>query len=501
MSSIFFTDEASQLHYRLIVGIETHVQVLSATKAFCGCSNSYGGIPNTRTCPVCMALPGAMPQVNVRLFEAAVLTGLALGSQIAEECGFVRKNYSYPDLPKGYQITQMQQICKGGFVEIVVDGVHKQIPLEGLHMEEDVGKSLSIEDETESCDYYDYNRAGTPLLEIVSSPSLHSAEEASAYAQAIREVVRFLDVSDGEMENGSLRCDANINVEIHHEGKIYVTPIAEVKNMNSFRSIRRAINYEAARQIALWQENGVVWGDAAGVKTTRRWDDDLGVSVFMRTKGPLDDYRFVSEPDLPTTVVTPEFIAHLAPQVGKTPVAIRKHLQALYGLNDEDAMTITSSKALAVYYEEAAMGAKNAKKVANRMLSELLAILKEQNISIEQSPVRAVHLRELCDLVEEGAINSKQSKMVFSEMVVTHESPASVVKKLGLEQVKDESVIEPMVVTILQANAKAVSDYHQGRDHALKFLMGQLMKQSGGTVNPDIAMNLFIKQLEADFKP
>lgn len=496
-----FTDEASQLRYRLIVGIETHVQVLSATKAFCGCANSYGGIPNTRTCPVCLALPGAMPQVNVRLFEAAVLTGLALGCNIAPECGFVRKSYSYPDLPKGYQITQMQQICTGGFVEIGVNGEHKKIPLVGLHMEEDVGKSLSIADETETCDYYDYNRAGTPLLEIVSSPSLHSAEEASAYAGAIREVVRFLGVSDGEMESGSLRCDANINVEIHHEGKTYVTPIAEVKNMNSFRSIRRAINYEAARQIALWRENGVVLGDAAGVKTTRRWDDDADMSVFMRTKGPLDDYRFVAEPDLPTTIITPDFIARLTPQVGRTPMAIRKQLQTTYGLNDEDALTLTSSKALALYYEEAALGAKNAKKVANRLLSELLATLKEQNISIEQSPVSAAHLRELCDLVEEGAINSKQSKTVFAEMVATQANPVNVVKKLGLEQIKDEAVIEPMVVAILQANAKAVGDYHQGRDHALKFLMGQLMKQCGGTVNPDIAMALFITQLNEHFKP
>lgn len=488
-------DEKSGITYEIVIGIETHVQILSASKAFCSCENSYGGIPNTRVCPVCLALPGAQPKANRRLFEAAALAGLAFKSQIAEKTGFARKNYVYPDLPKGYQITQSQPICQGGFLEFDINGQRKKVELEELHMEEDVGKILNIDDGEGSL-YLDYNRSGAPLIEIVSKPQMSSPEEAGAYAQALREIVRSIGISNGDMEEGSLRCDANINLRIHKaDGSIAATPIAEIKNMNSFRAMRRALAYETQRQLAQWQETGIALGSPQGGKTTRRWDEKAGVTMFMRNKGPLDDYRFFPEPDLKETVLSPAFIAGLKPQAGELPLAMRDRLKKSYGLSDFDCETLSGQRALAAYFEKAAKGAKNPKKTANWILTELLAKLKRLGLTIEQSPISPQNLRELADAVEEGIINGKQAKEVFERMAASGMSPKSLIGQLGLAQTADSPSIEALVEEILKENPAAVADYRAGKDNALKFLMGQLMKKSKGKANPDAASKLFMEKL------
>ncbi|NIZ19416.1 Asp-tRNA(Asn)/Glu-tRNA(Gln) amidotransferase subunit GatB [Entomospira culicis] len=493
MAIPIYQDEQSQLKYQIIIGLETHVQVLSKTKAFCACENSYGGIPNSRTCPICLALPGAMPEVNQRLFEAAALCGLTFGSTITMENTFARKSYTYPDLPKGYQITQINAICKGGSIKIKHQGEVKEIALVQLHMEEDVGKNLQIADE--QTDYYDYNRAGTPLLEIVSTPTMHSPEEASTYLMTLREIVRFLGISDGEMESGSLRCDANVNLKIETDKGWIATPISEVKNMNSFRALRRAIEFEASRQLALWQTDGITLNDPKAIKTTRRWDDASGTTIFMRNKGVLDDYRFNQEPDIPTVLLNEAWLEQLRQKLEPTPMEYREELIQTFGLTEEDAYTITSSKELLHYYLEAAKGAISPKKVANRLLSELLAVIKEKNISISQSPIKPNQLRELCDLVEQATITGKQSKSVFTQMLATGEDAKDLVQKLDLKQLDDPNTIAQWVQEVLAEFPKAVEDYHQGTDHALKFMLGQLMKKSAGKAKAETARELFLQAL------
>ncbi len=487
-------DEATGLSYETIIGIETHVQVLSISKAFCPCENRYGGLPNSRVCPICLGLPGAMPRVNSRLYEAAILAGAAFNSTVAESISFVRKNYMYPDLTKGYQITQNPQICQGGHLDVMVNNQPKRIGLIGLHMEEDVGKSLHLDDEPNTV-YIDYNRCGTPLLEIVSQPCMHSGDEAVAYAMGLREIVRHLEISNGDMEEGSLRCDANINVRIHHEGQIYATPIAEIKNMNSFKAIRRAIDFEVRRQIDAWKANGITLKDKEGIKTTRNWDDKLGQTVFMRSKGPLDDYRFFVDPDLPCTLVSKDWVKELSARVGELPLQTRIRLKEQYGLSDFDCETITQSRALVAYYEKAVSGAKNPKKIANWLLSELMAVLKEKNVDIEHSPVTAENLTALSNVVEEGQINGKQAKEVFEEMVKTGQSPQELIKDLGLSQVDDEQAIRALALEVIAENPQAIEDYRNGKDNALKYLMGQLMKKSKGKAKPDSASKILEKEL------
>jgi aspartyl-tRNA(Asn)/glutamyl-tRNA(Gln) amidotransferase subunit B len=493
MEDLLLTDSATGLQYELIIGIETHVQVLSRTKAFCGCENSYGGIPNSRTCPTCLALPGAHPRVNKRLFEAAILTGLAFNSKIAEKTGFVRKNYSYPDLTKGYQISQGSPVAVGGSIAVESEGRRKNIDLVGLHMEEDVGKTLRI-DGTEEI-YLDYNRSGAPLLEIVSQPVIYSVNEAVAYAAALREIVRYLGVSTGDMEEGSLRCDANINLRIHKDNCVYVTPIAEIKNMNSFRAIKKALEFEIQRQLEAWLENSITIDSPEGIKMTRRWDEESGQTLFMRYKGVLDDYRFCPEPDLKVTTIPQSWVDELKGRVGELPLALRDRLKGEYGLTDFDAETLTAQRELAAYYEEALKNTKNPKRLANWVLTELLGALKPLNKDITASPVSAESMAALVNAIEDNLINGKQAKDVFEAMIATGKAPAVLIKELGLEQIADNTLIDALIDEVLAENPKAIADYKAGKDHALKFLMGMAMKKSKGKINPGAASELIVKKL------
>lgn len=487
-------DAKTGLSYELVIGIETHVQVLSRSKAFCACENRYGGMPNSRVCPVCLGLPGALPRVNSRLYEAAILAGAAFGCQIATRATFVRKNYMYPDLTKGYQITQKPQICQGGYLNVLVNGMPKRIGLVGLHMEEDVGKSLHLDDDPYTA-YIDYNRCGAPLLEIVSEPCMHGADEVVAYAHALREIVRHLGISNGDMEEGSLRCDANINLRIHRDGQIYPTPIAEIKNMNSFKAIRRAVEYEIQRQLAQWQETGITLKDEEGIKTTRNWDDKTGCTVFMRSKGPLDDYRFFVDPDLPSILVPQDWVAQLATQVGELPVQTRERLKKEYELSDFDCEMITQSRSLILFYEQAVKYAKNPKRVANWLLTELMAVLKDKNLDIAESPVTPENLAALTNVIEEGQINGKQAKDVFVQMIATGTSAQQLIKDLDLSQVCDVDAIKALALEVLEENPQAIADYKSGKDNALKYLMGQLMKKSKGKAKPDFASAILEEHL------
>ncbi|MCL2521035.1 MAG: Asp-tRNA(Asn)/Glu-tRNA(Gln) amidotransferase subunit GatB [Spirochaetaceae bacterium] len=495
--SNLFTDSTSGLQYKVVIGMESHVQVLSQSKAFCGCANSYGGIPNSRTCPSCLALPGALPRVNKRLFEAAIMLGQAFGCTINKQTGFARKSYSYPDLTKGYQITQTAPICTGGAIEIELDGGVKHIHLVGLHMEEDVGKTLKLEDSGEI--YLDYNRCGAPLLEVVSQPEISNANEAVAYAMALRELVRYTGIGNGDMEEGSLRLDANINLHIHKDGQVYKTPIAEVKNMNSFKAIKQAINYEISRQLKEWQETGITMSHPNGIKTTRRYDDSSESTIFMRKKGILDDYRFCPEPDLKTTTLNAEWLKQLQAKVGELPLAKRRRLKASYGLSDFDVETLTAERELVNYYEEALNACANPKRLANWLLTELLGKLKTAGLTITSpQSIPPSGLAALVNLIEEGKVNGKQAKELFEVMFSTGKEPIILIKELNFTNVNDETVIKSFIAEVLAENPQAISDYAAGKSNALKFLMGMVMKKSKGQANPEEASRLLEAELRRE---
>ncbi len=479
------------IEYEIVVGCEVHVQLLTKTKAFCACENRFGGIPNSRVCPVCLGLPGALPVVSAALVEGAIITGLALGSRVAEITKFDRKNYVYPDLPKGYQISQYDlPICVGGALEIA-EGA-RAVGITRVHMEEDAGKSLHLE-EAANASYVDFNRCGTPLLEIVSEPDMRSPEEAVAFVEGIREIMRYLEISDCNMEEGSLRCDANVNLRIHEGEKLFATPIVEIKNMNSFRAIRAALEFETDRQLAEWRSERLTL-EAVG-KSTRGFNDETGETVLQRTKEAASDYRYFPEPDLRPIEIGRELVEKLRSRVGELPAAKRERLKAQYGLSDFDAQTLVSSKAMSGYFEEAASGSRDPKKIANWILTEVRGVLNDRGIEITSFASPPEHLRELVDSIESGIISGKIAKDVFAEMAASGKRPSEIIRERGLSQIADEGELRRVVESVIAANEKSVTDYRAGRDHALKYLMGQVMKESRGRANPIAAARLLEERL------
>ena len=506
--------------WEIVIGCEIHTQLLTKTKAFCACENRYGGMPDTRVCPVCLGLPGAMPRISKGYVELGAVAGQALNCNIARFTKFDRKHYFYPDLAKGYQITQYDvPLCTDGYVDLpfrsfpkdeqpggqkcrpqnfkgqdcIIESngeKYRRVRVERIHLEEDVGKSLHLQG---SHSYIDYNRCGTPLIEIVTKPDMTSPDEAALFMQTVQEILRYVKVTNGNLEEGNMRCDANINLNIWEDGKLYHTPISEIKNLNSFKSIREACTYEAQRQLKEFQENRQEF--VAGYKNTLNWDEEKGVTQIMRTKNSFVDYRFVVEPDIKPFSVSEELIANALKQVGELPEAKRQRYKKEYGMSDFDVETITSTKDLAMFFEAAATKSKNPKKAVNIILAELLAVLNEKKETINDVEIKPAHIAELADALEDGKITSKQGKEVFAEMMATNKMPSVIIKEKGMEVVSDAGEIDKIVQDVIAANPKAVEDFKGGKTNVVGWLMGQVMKQSHGKANPTQATEILNKYL------
>ena len=477
-------------------------------------------MPDTRVCPVCLGLPGAMPRISKGYVELGAVAGQALNCNIARFTKFDRKHYFYPDLAKGYQITQYDvPLCTDGYVDLpfrsfpkdeqpggpkcrpqnfkgqdcIIESngeKYRRVRVERIHLEEDVGKSLHLQG---SHSYIDYNRCGTPLIEIVTKPDMTSPDEAALFMQTVQEILRYVKVTNGNLEEGNMRCDANINLNIWEDGKLYHTPISEIKNLNSFKSIREACTYEAQRQLKEFQENRQEF--VAGYKNTMNWDEEKGVTQIMRTKNSFVDYRFVVEPDIKPFSVSEELIANALKQVGELPEAKRQRYKKEYGMSDFDVETITSTKDLAMFFEAAATKSKNPKKAVNIILAELLAVLNEKKETINDVEITPAHIAELADALEDGKITSKQGKEVFAEMMATNKMPSVIIKEKGMEVVSDAGEIDKIVQDVIAANPKAVEDFKGGKTNVVGWLMGQVMKLSHGKANPKQATEILNKYL------
>lgn len=476
--------------WEIVIGLEIHVELLTRSKVFCSCATGFGGEPNTRVCPVCLGLPGSLPVLNAKALEYAVKTGLALNCEIASFSKFDRKNYFYPDLPKAYQISQYDlPLCRHGYLEIEAGGVRRRIGITRVHLEEETGKSLhagtSIVDSPFTL--LDYNRAGIPLVEIVTEPDIRSPEEARVFLEELKRVVEFAGVSDVKMEEGSLRCDANISVRPRGASRLGTK--TEVKNMNSFRAVQRALEYEAARQIATLRAGGRV------VQETRHWDDAAGVTRGMRSKEQAQDYRYFPEPDLVPIVLSPEQIEQWRRELPELPAARRERLAREYGLPAYDAAILTASKRLADFFEEAARAFPDPKMVSNWVMGELLRLLKAENKELDQVPLQPSDLVGLLSLVRDGVISGATAKEVFEEMFHTGDPAASIVDRRGLRQISDEGALREIVRRAMAANPDAVQSYRQGKEKALGALVGAVMKETRGKANPQLVNRLLLEAL------
>jgi len=484
------------LEYEVIIGCEIHCELLTRTKAFCSCENRYGGLPNTRVCPVCLGLPGSMPVVSREYVEFGAVAGYALDCSVSSFTKFDRKHYFYPDLVKGYQITQYDlPLCTDGHVMINLAQSNetprlKKVRIERIHLEEDVGKSLHIEG---AHSYIDYNRSGVPLIEIVSKPDMSSPEEASLFMQNIREILRYIGATDGNLEEGSMRCDANINLKVIENGKEFRTPISEIKNMNSFKAIRDACTYEIGRQLREFREDRQVFSQ--GFKVTMGWDEAKGETIVQRTKNSFIDYRFVVEPDIKPFTLSDTFLSAARAKVGERPAEKRDRFRKDYGLSDFDVNTLTADRALAEWFEDAAKASKDPKKAANWVLAELLGILNERNIGLADLRITPAHIGELVNAVVDGAITSRQAKDVFTEMLESGDRPGAIIAGHGMAQVSDTSVIEGIVDAVLSENPAAIADFKKGKTNVVGWITGQVMKRSKGQANPNLASTLVQKKL------
>lgn len=479
------------MKYTTVIGLEVHSELKTKSKAFCSCSTEFGGEPNTHVCPVCLGMPGALPVLNKQVVEFAIRAGLAVDCEIKKFNKFDRKNYFYPDLSKNYQISQFDKpICEGGHIDIEVDGQTKRVGITRIHMEEDAGKLIhsGATIKTSDSSAVDYNRAGVPLIEIVSEPDMRSAAEARAYMEKLKAILEYTDVSDCKMQEGSLRCDANISVM--PEGATEFGTRAEIKNLNSFRALERAIEYEIQRQIQLVEDGGTV------VQETRTWDDGKGMTLSMRSKEEAHDYRYFPEPDLVPVEIDDAWIARVKSELPELPAARKARLMQEKGLVDYDAENIVSTKAMAEYFDEAAKHTEDSKGIANWLLGDVSAYLNSENIAIEQFPITPANLGEMVNLINKGVLSSKLAKKVFVEMLKTGKTPQALVKELGLEQISDEGAIVKIVEETLAENPQSIIDYKAGKDRALGFLVGQIMKKSRGKANPEMVNNLLKERMQ-----
>jgi len=475
--------------YETIIGLEVHVQLKTESKLFCGCSTKFGAPPNTHACPVCTGMPGVLPVLNKRAVEYAIKSALALNCRVATRSIFARKNYFYPDLPKNYQISQYEEpLAQNGYLEIATDNGKRKVGITRINLEEDAGKLLHYIGSREiDGSLVDFNRCGVPLLEIVSSPDINSPKEAYAYLITLKSVLRYLEVSDCDMEKGSLRCDANVSLRL--VGKKELGVKAEVKNMNSFRAIQKALEYEVRRQIEALESREKI------VQETRLWDEKRERTYPMRSKEEAHDYRYFPEPDLVSLIVDGKWIEEIRKTIPELPESRRERFTREYGLSEYDAGVLTAEKELADYFEEALKLYSNAKVVSNWITVELLGRLNAVNKEIRDSPVSAGQLTELLNLMEKRIISGKIAKTVFQEMFNTGKSPEVILEEKELVQITDEKEIGKMVDEVLKENVAAVEEYRKGKEKALVHLVGQIMKKTQGKANPQMVNRILKERL------
>lgn len=484
--------------FEVVIGLEVHSQLLTKSKMFCGCSTGYANAaPNTHVCPICMGMPGVLPVINQEAVTYTIMTALALNCSIPEYSKFDRKSYHYPDLMKGYQISQYDiPLSRDGYLMIELRGQQQKIGITRVHLEEDTARSLHHEGYT----LIDVNRAGTPLMEIVSEPDMRSPEEARLYMQKLREILIYLGVASGRMEEGSLRCDANVSVRPRGEQKLGVK--TEIKNMNSFRSVERALEYEARRQIAVIREGGVIRQE------TRGWVENRGVTVPQRTKEFADDYRYFPEPDLPPLLISHAHVEEIRASLPELPDQRRTRYQRDFGLSEQDANVMTEDKALGDYFEQVMNVSQvkdriaRAKVASNWVLSEVVRLLKANDVAIQDSPLSPGALANLLDLLDRQRITGKQAKEVLDEAFASGDLPEAIVEKKGIKPpITDEATIGRIVEEVIANNPKIVETYRKGKVNAIQSLVGQVMKQTRGQARADLVQALLKKQLDTTDEP
>ncbi len=480
------------MNYEPVIGLEVHAQLLTESKIFCGCSTRFGDEPNQNTCPVCMGFPGVLPVLNKKVVEYAIRAGLATHCEIAHYSRWARKNYFYPDLPKGYQISQYElPLCRNGYIDIAANGGKKRIQLTRIHMEEDTGKN--IHDVRGDYSLVDFNRSGVPLMEIVSEPEISSAEEAGRYLKSLRAILQYLEVCDGNMEEGSFRCDANVSVR--PEGSAALGVKAELKNMNSFKAVEKALEYEIERQIKTLSEGGKL------AQETRLWDAEREVTRSMRSKEYAHDYRYFPEPDLLPLVTDEKWIEEIKSSLPELPEERKERFVSEYGLPLYDAELLTGRRDVADYFEAAVRIHPNPKAIGNWVIGDLFRTIKEskmdEKLRITSWPIPPEHLGEMVRMIDGGTISGKMAKTLFEEMLEKGESPEKIVREKGLEQVTDLASIEKAIDQVLAAHSQQVLDYRAGKEKVYGFLVGQVMKATQGKANPQIVNEILRRRLKS----
>jgi len=473
------------MEYEVVIGLEVHVELATKTKIFCDCTTEFGGEINTHCCPICTGMPGTLPVMNKEVVEFAIKAGLATHCKIANFSKMDRKNYFYPDLPKAYQVSQFDlPICKNGYIDIEVEGKTKRIGITRIHMEEDAGKLIHSQFGTGSL--IDYNRCGVPLIEIVGEPDLRSAEETKAYVEKLKSIIQYVGVSDCKMQEGSLRADVNLSIRPVGESKLGTR--TEMKNLNSFKSIVRAINHEQKRQIAEIEQGNTI------IQETRRWDDDKGKSYAMRSKEEAHDYRYFPEPDLVPIEISDEKIKKIKAQLPELPHERVKRYIDEYNLPEYDAKILTSSKDIADFFEQAVKSGANPKKASNYIMGDVMKLMNQFND--ESIPFSGEKLAKLIDLVEKNIISQNIAVKVLADMYESKKDPEVIVKEKNLASLNDEGELASIVDTIIKGNEKSVNDYLSGNVKAIGFLMGQVMKRTKGKANPQLVNKLLREKLE-----
>lgn len=473
-------------NFETVIGLEVHVELKTKTKAFCGCANQFGAEPNTNTCPICLGHPGVLPILNHEAVDYAIKAALALNCEVARETKFDRKNYFYPDNPKAYQISQFDQpIGRNGYIEIEVEGKKKRIGVHRLHLEEDAGKLSHLEDGSGSL--VDFNRVGTPLIEIVSEADMRDPKEAYAYLEKLKAIMQYIDVSDVKMEEGSLRCDANISIRPY--GQTTFGTKTELKNLNSFTFVEKGLAYEEMRQERVLLSGGEV------VQETRRYNDATKTTTVMRGKEGSDDYRYFPEPDIIKLKIDQEWIDHIKAEIPELPDARQKCYVEELGLPEYDAMVLTQTRTMSDFFQAAVAEGADAKLVSNWLMGEVSAYLNSNYKTIDQVPMTAQGLAKLVKLIEKGTISSKIAKKVFKDLIEKGGDPEEIVKAKGLVQISDEGALRDMLAPILEANKQSMIDYKNGKDRALGFLVGQVMKQTHGKANPKMVNKIILDEI------